>query len=81
MHLIVSAFTFTPSYLLAFFVILYDIYIFVQYINIVSIDQELICLIQILSFLIFLDLPSKEKLKSNDDKASLRFRPFQIENA
>jgi len=53
-------FTSRPNSLLASntaSVLLYGIYIFAQYINIVSMNQKLMCSIQLQSFLIFLDLP------------------------
>jgi len=62
------------------FVFIYGICVFTRYINIVSIDQELICSIQVQSFLIFFAFPngisfSKSKFKSNGNKASC-FTPF-----
>jgi len=47
--------------------VLYGIYALTQYINIISIDQELICSIQ---FQYFLMTYSKAKLKSNGNKVS-----------
>jgi hypothetical protein len=83
--LVFSVFTFRPTSLWAsnrtsVFSFRVFIYICTQYINVISIDQEMMHSIQ----LIFLDLLmtySKAKLKSNGDKLYPCFRPFCIGNA
>jgi len=58
--IVFSVFTSRPTSLLASntaTAFLYSIYVFIQYINMVSIDQELTYSTQFQSFLTFLDLP------------------------
>jgi hypothetical protein len=86
-YLVSSVFTSRPTLLLAsnsFSVFLYGVYVFAQYSNIVSIDQEVMCSVQFQFFLLLLDLPddfySKAKLKISGDKAYPCFMPFAVRN-
>jgi len=57
MHLVFSVFTPTSTFVLASrsaCVYIYDIYVFNQYITILSIDQGLVCSIKFQTFLVFL---------------------------
>jgi hypothetical protein len=57
----------------------YGTYVFIQYIDIVSIDQELMYSIQFQSFLLLLDLPGDilySKFKYSGDKEFHFFIPF-----
>jgi hypothetical protein len=57
MYLVFPGLISRPASAQGFFVSLYGIYVVAQYINTVSIDQELMYSIPYQSFLIFMDLP------------------------